>query len=369
MRTIVVVCCAALCALPTQFVLAQRALLLVDREGEQTLVSAEDGQTRVLRPVGDKLIYGESAGTLAIVSQRRSTGAFQLDIVDAVTGKQMRSWPVKGYAAGSLSGATKDVVLTATHAYYATVRYAKDGQSIEPNGKGGSFDLNAMSLADGSVQAVPLPKDCRAPRLVDFHGTPLVYTWNGAGVWKLDPRTLQLQDVVARDEIEDSIALDRNSTVAPIRTDTFADYLVVPDQGIFRLSRFGTLRQITNGKLALSSGQQRMLTGDTQDSVLGMIASKKLGKPVIGVLRKAPDGRVSLAYLDPTSMQPLSEISLGSGLVQGSVFPLDDGGILFVDRESSAVVKASEAGMKVLWALDRAGLEETRILAVRGPIS
>src|SRR5678815_1785597 len=123
MRTIAVLFMAALSSLCGQVVLAQDALLLISREGQHALARAEGGQVRTLLPMGDKLTYGESATALAILSQKRANGGYQLDIVNKLTGELLRSWPVEAYAAGALSGVSRDVVLTRTHAFFATVRY------------------------------------------------------------------------------------------------------------------------------------------------------------------------------------------------------------------------------------------------------
>jgi hypothetical protein len=367
MRTIAVLFMAALSSLYGHAALSQGALLLVSREGEHALARAEGGQLRTLLPLGDKLTYGESASALAILSQKRANGGYQLDIVNKVTGELVRSWPIEGYAAGALSGASRDVVLTRTHAFFATVRYAADRRSIEPNEKGGSFDLNALSLADGSVRRVALPRNCLAPRLVDFGGTPLVYSWNGTDVWKLDQRKMQLQEVVSRNDVEDSVNV--GAGVVPVRAGAFADYVMVPSRGIFRLSRFGELRQVADAKLAISAGPQVAMTEATQGSVLELFSVQRLGKPAIAVLRKSVDEQVWLTYLDPISMRVISDVALGDSVVPSTLVPMENGSILYIDRNASAVVKTSEAGTQVVWALGDADLDQTRILTVRGPIS
>lgn len=277
-------------------------------------------------------------------------GEYVLIVIDKTSERVTSSWPVYAQPAQQLSGPSRDIVLTPTFAYFATVRYGTNGSTIEPNEHGGAFDFNRLSLADGKLQRFPLPSDCLNPRVVDFAGTPLIYAWNGYGVWKFDTAKGSLEQIVSRLDIEDTLVTDDAGSAAT-RQAAFADYVMIPGTGVFRLSRLGGLRQLLDANLAYVGGRPSLDLG--ADGVVVRVFPASLKRQVaVGVLRKKEEG-MFFAYVEPRSMKVQSETSLPKGTVPDSIVVLPEGAILYVDRDTASIDEASDAGTKSLWTLAR----------------
>ena len=157
-------------------VLAEDAWFLQFKKDHHVVMRTIDGQFQRVLDLGYRPTYGESKTTFGFLSRKSVSGAFVLDLVDKGSGEVTHTFPVTGQVLGQLSGPSKDVMIAGNAAELITVRFL-DLPSVERNPIGGAFNFNRLDLSQGMLRTYPLPKEAASPRLVDYEGTPVIYTW------------------------------------------------------------------------------------------------------------------------------------------------------------------------------------------------
>jgi hypothetical protein len=338
---------------------AQQAWLLLDGADQGDIYRAEEGDgLRHVARVGDGVTYGETASALAVLSRRTYADPLLLQIFDKKTEKKIVEWPLPGFSVLWLSGPSRDVALTDEFAYYASIRYAKDLQSPEPNELGGNFDLYRVALADGKSDRYPLSPECANPRVVAFAGAPVVYSWNGSRVWVFDPGASPLEALALRD------VADEPSATRPGYH--FADYAVIPDVGVFRVSRASVLTQVLDARLQ-SIGARTTLDLSPRGTVIRIIPAGLGNRPAVGVLIKT-ESELRYVAVDPASLKVLGELALPQHAVIDSIAVARDGSITYVDQQAATIGRIVEGRVETLWTLEKGRSSErhyhTRVLSL-----
>jgi hypothetical protein len=378
MKTVVILL-AGFTALAAASVLhAQEAWLLLSRSGQYELERAADGKLESVMNIGSVAAYGESPQALAFIHHDPTTREYRLDVLDKASRRVTATYPVEARLQAHSGGVVQDLVVTPRYVYFAAIRL-NSAHQVSLNSLGGRLDLNQISLSDGTLKSFPLPPACHTARLVDYDGAPLVYAWNGYGVWKLDEVTMALVPMVQERDVEDIVASERGDCGCKRSPGPgpFADDVAIPGAGVFRLSRTGKLQQLLDAHLGLVS--QPRLTVDLglelgrDGQFATLFRSTVNGHAVIGVLG-VRSGQMLFEYRDPSSLQltwqarlPASAGALGAG----NLATVADG-VLFVDPGQGTIVKATAAGgPQVLWNLHQldptADPASTQVILVREP--
>lgn len=347
---------------------ADEAWLLLHTQEHVAVAHASERGIREIARVGQGATYGETEQAIAVISHRAPADPDVLQVIDKQSGKVTATWPVKGYPIRQLSGPSSDVVLTPEFAYFATVRYGKDGRSLDANELGGAFDFFRVSLVDGRLDRFPLGKDCVNPRVVDFAGTPLIYSWAGYAVWRFDAKNSALEQFVHRRDIEDPVISGDSGFPPAVRQYAFADYVPLPGTGVFRLSRLGGLRQILGPDLSRAAEPRTTLDLGSKTNIARIYPAWFRGERAIGVSIMR-EGRIHYVSVEPRAMRIQWESALPSGVILDTVAVSRDGSIFYVDRDSASISRMSEGETTTLWRLDglvpKLRLDDTRILASR----
>jgi hypothetical protein len=318
---------------------AQKAWLLVDGAGQADIYRGEDGGgLRHVARIGNQVTYGETEGTLAVISRRTHADPMLLQIIDKKTEKTIAQWPLPGFAIQQLSGPARDIALTKEFAYYVSVRYGKDGQSMDPNELGGGFDFHRVSLTDGKSERYPLSQECANPRVAAYAGAPLIYSWNGSRVWVFDSGASPREALALR-----SVAHEPS----PPRMGRFADYAVIADVGVFRVSRSSVLSQVLDSRLQ-SVDVRPMLDLSAKGAVLRLIPAGFDDQPALGLLVEKERERRYIA-VDPASLKILRELVLPQHAVLDSIAITRDGSLTYVDQQAGAIRRIVEDRVETLW--------------------
>lgn len=331
--------------------MAQQAWLLLHGTEQAGIYRAQNGEMRQVAQVGDIVVYGETASSLAVISQRTPADKVLLQVIDKKSQRVTATWPLQGYPTPQLSGPSRDVALTDRFAYYVALRYGEDGKTLVPNELGGHFDFYRVSLADGKFDRFPLSYECANPRVIVWNDSPLVYSWNGYGVWRFDPGQRALQPLVLRRDIDDTIVASDASNLAATEPTSFADYVALPGVGVFRTSRLGSLNQILDPTLARKAipGASVHLGAKGGDVIRTFPAAYE-SKPAIGALTKR-DGELRYAVINPASMKVVRELVVPEQAVLDSVTISRTGSVAYVDRRELAVRRITEEGSETLLPL------------------
>jgi hypothetical protein len=231
--------------------------------------------------------------------------------------------------------------LTDKFAYYVSIRYGKDGQSPEPNELGGHFDLYRVTLADGKSDRYPLSPECANPRVVAFDGAPLVYSWNGSRVWVFDSGASPLEALALRDVADEP---------SPPRMGRVADYAVIADVGVFRVSRSSVLTQVLDARLQ-SVGARKTLDLSPKGTVIRIIPAGFGNQPAVGVLIKK-ESELRYVAVDPASLKVLRELVLPAHAVLDSITVMRDGSLTYVDQHAAAIRRIVDGQVETLWTLE-----------------
>jgi hypothetical protein len=328
---------------------SQQAWVLLPGGDHGDIYRAEKGGgLRHVARVGNSVTYGETESALAVISRRAFADPMLLQIFDKKTEKTIAQWPLPGMSVLWLSGPSRDVALTDKFAYYAAIRYAADGRTLEPNELGGHFDLYRVALADGKSDRYPLSPACANPRVVAFAGSAVVYSWNGSRVWVLDSGASPLEALVLADVAEEP---------SRPRMGRAADYAVIADTGVFRVSRSSVLTQVLDERLQ-SIGARTTLDLSPKGTVIRIIPARYGNRPAVGVLIEKAGERRYVA-VDPASLKVLRELVLPQHAVIDSITIARDGSITYVDQHAAAIRRIVEGRVETLWALDRGASPET----------
>jgi hypothetical protein len=342
---------------------AHQALLLVARDGRYAITTADAAGLHEVASAKSRSTYGLSPGRLAILS-RRDADASDLQIFDRRTFRLISSWSVPGLPAAQLSGGSGDIVLSNQCAYFVTVRYTPEGPRSGPGIT--PFDFHKVVLADGALTTIPLPGDCANPRLTDVQGVPFLHSWNGEDVWRYDIASGTFVRVVSNDDLDESFTTDAPAIPQP-DLPQFADYRVLPDGSVFRLSREGTVKEILQADQNPPPKNRRSVQVRPEGQVIRVYASELGKRPVVGVLQQLP-GEMAFSLSDATTKAVQWTAKLPQSVAPDSLVIASDGSIFYVDTEAVAIFRASAGGAKRVWKLAAEGSivdpHATRIIAV-----
>jgi hypothetical protein len=339
--------------------IALQAWLLVNGAGQADVYRAEEGGgLRHVAHIGNQVTYGETQSTLAVISRRTHADPMLLQIIDKKTEKTTAAWPLPGFAVQQLSGPSRDIALTDRFAYYVSIRYDKDGQSIDLNELGGGFDFHRVSLLDGKSDRYPLGPECANPRVAAYAGSAVIYNWNGSRVWVFDPGASPEEALALADVAEEP---------SRPRMGRHADYAVVPDVGVFRVSRSGVLTQVLDARLR-SIGARTMLDLSPKGVVIRIIPARFGNQPAVGLLIMK-ESELRYVAVDPASLKVLHELVLPEQAVLDSILVARDGSITYVDRKAAAIRRIAEGRTETLWTFAKGDSPEktqypTRILSL-----
>ena len=328
---------------------AQQAWVLLAGGDQGDIYRAEEGGgLRHVARVGNSVTYGETESALAVISRRTYADPMLLQIFDKKTEKTIVQWPLPGFSVLWLSGPSRDVALTDEFAYYVSIRYAADGRSPEPNELGGNFDLYRVALADGKSDRYPLSPECANPRVVAFAGSPVVYSWGGSRVWVFDSGASPLEALALRDVADEP---------SPPRMGRVADYAVIADIGVFRVSRSSVLTQVLDARLQ-SIGARTTLDLSPKGIVIRIIPARFGNQPAVGLLIEKKS-ELRYVAVDPASLKVLRELVLPQHAVLDSITVALDGSITYVDQQAAQIRRIVDDRVETLWTLERGASPET----------
>ncbi len=287
---------------------AQQAWVLLAGGGQPDIYRADEGGgLRHVARVGNGVTYGETESALAVISRRTQADPMLLQIFDKKTEQTIVQWPLPGFSVRWASGPSRDVALTDKFAYYVSIRYAADERSPEPNELGGNFDLYRVALA---LRAQWIPVGLSVGRV--------------------------------------------------------ADYAVIADIGVFRVSRSSVLTQVLDARLQ-STGARTTLDLSPKGTVVRIIPAQFGNQPAVGVLiEKASELRY--VAVDPASLKVLRELVLPQHAVLDSITVTRDGSLTYVDRQAAQIRRIVEGRVETLWTLERGAPEShylTRVMSLQ----
>ena len=337
---------------------AQQAWLLLPRAGHYELATTSAGAGRVetVLSLGQVAAYGQSAQALAFISPDPATRASRLDVLDKNTRRVVLTLPIDARLQAHMAGIIEDLVVSSRYVYFVSVR-SNSAHQMSLNSLGGRLDLNQIRLSDGAIRTFPLPANCHTAHLVDYGGIPLVYAWNGTGVWKLDEESGALQGLLQERDVADISASEAGNCgckTAP-GPGPFADDIAIPGAGVFRVSRMGKLQKVLDAQLmAVSSPRPSVDLGLDlgPDGQFATLSRGQLnGQPVIGVLGVRGNQTV-FQYRDPNTLAVQWQVHFPSSNVAPVRSSLAvPSGLLFVDQGQGTIDRATPAGTQVMWKL------------------
>jgi hypothetical protein len=354
MKRVRIVLCCSLLAIFCRIGHADESwLLLSHQSGEDSVAVPVGSALRTIATPGRVASYGQSGRELGFLSYEIPLARHVLTLIDrstqAVTASVLIDMDENVHPLQWNSGAIRNLVLTGQFAYFVSYTHANSGGGPDRNPSGGIFDLDRVTLADGKLEQFPLPKDCVNPRIADFGGTPLVYSWEGFGVSKFDVAKRRLVTLVSNDDVVDII--DREGNAKYVRrgpeTAIFSNYVVVPGAGAFRLSRVGELQQILNANLILVSLPRRTVKlanpGERPEILLGRFH----GAPAIGVVRNLGD-HLDFRYVDPATFNVEWEATLPISANISSIYGLSDNAVVYLDQATASIARLTRQGTTVM---------------------
>lgn len=227
---------------------AKEAWLLVSKDAHQVLVHATDAGFKTVQRLGDLTVYANANGKLAVLSRDKLARKGNLLVIDKKTRKVEVNWPVDAYPVGLLDGPSEEMILSDGAAYFASVRYASDGMSIDRNILGGTFDLNRVSLADGTLKSFPIPEEVNYPKLVLANGVVMVRATTTAKVWAFDAARGELQEMSGMPPSKGQVkSLADSGTPANVRAYS-GSMLALPNKAkVFVDKATGSVQKVSKG--------------------------------------------------------------------------------------------------------------------------
>jgi hypothetical protein len=336
---------------------AQQAWLLLPRADHFELATTTaGGRLETVLSIGQVAAYGQSAQALAVISPDAATRASRLDVVDKGTHRVVLTLPIEARLQSHLAGVVEDVVVSSRYVYFVSVR-TNSAHQMSLNNLGGRLDLNQIRLSDGSMRSFPLPESCHTAHLVDYDGIPLVYAWNGTGVWRLDEESGAVQALLQDRDVVDITAAEAGncgckSVPGP---GPFADDIAIPGAGVFRVSRRGRLQKVLDARLGVVGAPRSSVDLGLDLGPDGQFAALSRGQlnghPVIGVLG-ARGNETVFQYRNPDTLAVEWQIRFPASSVAPvrSSLPVPSG-LLFVDQGKGTIDRVTPAGTQVMWKL------------------
>jgi hypothetical protein len=333
---------------------SQDIFLLLAKEGTHSILKVDKGAVIKTFSVGQAAVYGASEHAIATLSYKSAAQGYRLEVIDMSTDKVTASWPVSTEPVMQLSGPSRDIVLSDSFAYFMTI-HRDDARA--------AFLLNQLSLADGSLRTHPLPAKFANPRLTDFEGTPLLYSWNGFGVFRFDPVAQGFEELVSRVDVADVISDEKRAARSgQVHPYAFANHVAVSGAGVFRLSTLGSLHQVLNPDMTPLDSDRSIQLGSAEN-ILKLFATTFKDRPAIGVLRRV-DGKLRLACLDTMPLKVLWETGLPDGAVVDSVVGSRRNAMFYVDRTSGSIKMITQDKNVNVARLPKSKLFTARLIAV-----
>jgi len=327
--------------------------LLSQRSGEDTVAVSTGSQLHTVATPGRVGSYGQFDHVMGFLSYQTQLARYVLTRVDQRTQTVSASVIINMSESVTpmhwMSGAIPDVMLTEQFAYFVSYSHTEGAGGPGRNPNGGFFDLDRVTLADGQMEQFQLPKDCVNPRLVEFEGMPLVYSWEGFCVARFDVAKRTVETLVSDSDVGDIVIREGNAKYVRRGPETaiFSDYAMVPGRGAFRLSRVGELQQVLNADLRLVPLPRRTVkvaeAGEQPEIRLGRFR----GALVIGVVRVLPD-HLELKYIDPATFSVQWQVTLPKSASIASLYGLSDNAVIYLDQATASVMKVTQQGTTVL---------------------
>ncbi len=342
--------------------LAQEAWVLQYRSDRYVLARTSVATLKDVASFVGPATWGESAAALAVLSYKPALGGYVLDLIDKSSQQTLVTWPIGGVPTVQHGGPASMVMLTDADAYFITLHgYSSPG----PNDLAG-FDFNRLRLADGTIQRVPLSKNFASPRVVSLSATPLIYEWNGYGVWEFDAARGAIRKLVGQAELSDILASENAARREPSRSEGVAEFVAVPGAGMFRLSKAGELHQILRADLTPVSAPHRAAAlGGGKIQVFSIEVE---GRPAIGFLREDDTGLTTFGYVDARSLTVTTQATMPHASVADLAVPAANGNLYYLDRTTHSIERLSKQGATTVHTLQPGELlPDTRLVIVEDP--
>jgi hypothetical protein len=319
-------------------------LLTYDEAHRQVVVKADDQGMRTVSvlagdPIFHGIIYGETAETLGIISRPGTSRSFVLKVFDKQAGGTLYTWPVGPNVEARILTPTKDLVLTKEAAFF--LRSTPEGQDTRA-----SFEWMKLTLRDGSLSGIALPREFVAPRLLEFSGSVLISCLSADSLWRYDLATGRCGDALPSAELRALFNQDVDRSGLLV----LPQFIGIPGAGVSRLSKSGLQRVMSPNLASLDRSQQPQRLPFGQGSIARVFGSTFEGAAAVGVVRTTPRAEQWLfAYLDAASQRVRWEIELPWGAAD--VMPVGKDHIVYLDLAKAVVVKRSRNETLRLWTL------------------
>jgi hypothetical protein len=335
---------AALLALQTAAAAQQSSWFLLPKARHHALVVVTASQAENVKDIGFVGSYGQTARAVAFASNNGNGG--MVDVVDIASHQVTLSVPIADHPVAKQVGPDEALALTDSAAYFLTFRLSKR------NELGGGFYLNATSLPDGQTESYPLPRDCQPGGVAMFAGIPLVYSYNRNGLYVFDPATHTLRSVLSKDDIADILSREAQALLShTIPSNAESQFVVVPDAGVYRLSKVGTLDAVLDANLRPVQQPRQALDLGSSKSVL-LYPARFDGQPAIAIVEQQnPSSRSTFEYVVTRALTVKWAVTLLGGINPDSIRPALGDAVLYVNPKSRAVEEISASGMRTLLSL------------------
>ena len=352
-RVRIVLCYALLTGFCGVALAGESWLLLSAQSGEESVVVTAGSTLRTMATPGRVASYGQYNRELGFLSYQTPLARHVLTLVDKstqqVTVSQLIDMNADVHPVRWMSGPILNLVLTDQFAYFVSYTHTEGESGLNRNQSGGIFDLDRVTIADGKLEQFPLPEECVNPRIVDFEGIPLVYSWEGFGVYEFDVAKHRVVTLVSTNDVRDII--DREGDAKYRRqgpaTAIFSNYVMVPGAGAFRLSRVGELQQVLNSNLTPTRLPRRTVKVASTGEQPEILPGRFHGVPVIGIVRTLSD-RLDFEYVDPVTFNVVWHITLPKSANIPSLYGLSNNTVIYLDQAAASIEKVTEQGTTVM---------------------
>jgi hypothetical protein len=325
-------------------------------DGRSVISAATDHGWREVATLKSVSVFGESDREVGVVTFATARSSHRLVRFDKQSLRPARDIYIEAVEpVGDLSGPAPTLMLTREYAYLVTMTPV---EIMKRNGLGGIFYLTEVRLRDGVVESIPLAEIAN-PRLLDVEGVPVIFAWNGYGFYKFDASTRQIESLVTTSDAQ-SMAEREKAALRAGKVSGWANYVVVPGAGAFRLSRLGELHHLLDVFLKPTTTANFLDLGPAKN-IRRLFPLYLSDRPELGVL-KAHGEELALLYIDPLSLAIEMQMRLPDGVDPHQVAARRDGSVLFIDRRDASLKAASNAGIVKASAQLNGSLGGARIL-------